>query len=79
MTLDPRWATFLVLFIAILNFLAGAGPQLTDLGMTPDGIKHLIAGINLSGGVLGIIASFLAGVPSKDSTTGFIVKPPAKP
>jgi len=79
MTLDPRWAIFLTLFIAILNFLSGATSSFTDLGMSPIEVKHLMAAINLTAGILGIIATVLTGIPSKDSKTGFIVKGPDKP
>jgi len=78
-TIDPRWATFMVIAIALGNFLAGATAQWTDLGLTADQIKHGVAAWNLGGGALGIIAGFLAGVPSKDSQTGFIIKAPPKP
>lgn len=78
MTIDPRWAIFLTLFITILNFLSGAGSSFTDLGMTPTDVKHVMAAINLGAGILGIIATVLTGLPSKDNQTGFIVKGPPK-
>lgn len=79
MTIDPRWAVGLTLFIAILNFLSGATTSFTDLGLSPVDVKHLMAAINLAAGILGIIATVLTGIPSKDNKTGFIVKGPDKP
>lgn len=79
MTIDPRWATFLTLFIAVLNFLTGAGTQFTDLGMSAAQLKATMALITLLAGILGLINTILVGIPSKDNTTGFLVKGPPKP
>lgn len=79
MTIDPRWSIFLSLFLAILGFLAGAGSQFTDLGLQPAMVKALLSLITLALGIGNAINAVLAGIPSKDNTTGFIVKGPPKP
>lgn len=79
MTLDPRWAIGLTLFIAILNFLSGMGSQFTDLGLDAQHLKALMALISIFAGILGIVNTVLTGIPSKDNKTGFIVKGPDKP
>ena len=74
MTLDPRWSIFLSLGLAILGFLAGAGSQFTDLGLSPTAVKATLSLITLCLGIGNAVNAVLAGIPSKDSTTGFIVK-----
>ncbi len=79
MTLDPRWSIFLSLSLAILAFLSGAGASLTDLGLQPPQVKALLALITLLLGVGNAVLAVLTGIPSKDNTTGFLVKGPPKP
>ncbi len=79
MTLDPRWSIFLSLSLAILAFLSGAGASLTDLGLQPAQVKALLALITLLLGVGNAVLAVLTGIPSKDNTTGFLVKGPPKP
>lgn len=78
MTLDPRWSIVLSLVLAILGFLAGAGSQFADLGLQPETVKALQALILLILGVGNAVNAVLTGIPSKDNTTGFIVKGPPK-
>ena len=81
MTVDPRWSFFLSLFIAILNFFGGASAQFTDLGLTPTTVKVILAAIALVTGILSLVNTALAAIPSKDKTTGFDLAPkdPNKP
>lgn len=79
MTLDPRWAIGLALVIALLNYLTGIGSLLTDLGLPPTTVKAVMAIINIFSGMLATVSAVLAGIPSKDNKTGFIVKGPDKP
>lgn len=74
MTLDPRWSMFLSLGLAILGFLAGAGSQFTDLGMSPTAVKAALSLCTLLLGIGNAVNAVLAGIPSKDATTGFLVK-----
>ena len=39
MTLDPRWSICLSLVLAVLAYLAGIGPLLTDLGLSAVHVK----------------------------------------
>lgn len=79
MTVDPRWSIFLSLGLAILGFLAGAGSQFTDLGLDPHTVKALLSLCTLLLGIGNAVNAVLAGIPSKDNQTGFIVKGPPKP
>ncbi len=79
MTLDPRWSIFLSLSLAILAFLAGASSALTDLGLQPAQVKGILSVVTLMLGVGNAVNAVLTGIPSKDSTTGFLVKAPPKP
>lgn len=79
MTLDPRWSIFLGLFITILAYLGAAGALLIDMGMDAVQEKKVIAGVLFLFGLLNNIQTFLTGVPSKNSTTGFLVSPPKPP
>ena len=79
MTLDPRWSIFLGLFITILAYVGAAGALLIDMGMDATQEKRIIAGVLFLFGLLNTIQTFLTGVPSKNSTTGFLVSPPAVP
>ena len=79
MTLDPRWSIFLSLFLAICGVLAGSSGTLSDLGLDPHQAKAIIAVVTLFMGIGNAVNAVLAGIPSKDSTTGFIVKGRPKP
>ncbi len=74
MNLDPRWSIFLSIGLAILAFLAGASSTLVDTGLDPVTVKHVLAWSTLVLGVGNCINAVLTGIPSKDNTTGFIVK-----
>ncbi len=78
MTLDPRWSIFLSISLAILAFLSGASATLVDTGLDPATVKHLLAWATLILGVGNCVNAVLTGIPSKDSSTGFIVKAPPK-
>ncbi len=78
MTLDPRWSIFLSLSLAVLAFLAGAGSQLTDLGLQPTQVKAILSIITIFLGIGNAVNAVLSGIPSKDNQTGFIVKGPPK-
>jgi hypothetical protein len=77
MTIDPRYSIFLSLGLAILGFIAGAGAQFADLGMQPQTVKAILAFTTLLLGVGNAVNAVLAGIPAPNSTTGFIVGPPA--
>ena len=76
MTLDPRWSICLSLVLAVLAYLAGIGPLLTDLGLSAVQVKVAMALISIMVGLGNTVNAVLAGIPSKNSTTGFIVSPP---
>lgn len=78
MTLDPRWSIALSLIIALLGYAAGIGSQLTDAGLDPNTVKHILSWSGIVSGLLATVNAVLTGIPSKDSTTGFIVKGPSK-
>lgn len=78
MTIDPRYSIFLSLALAIMGFLAGAGSQFTDLGMQPQTVRALLALLTLFIGMGNAVNAVLAGIPAPNSTTGFLIKPPAK-
>jgi hypothetical protein len=67
MTIDPRWSFFLSLGIAVLNFFAGSAAQFTDLGMDQQTVKFILAAIALVTGVLALINTALAAIPSKNT------------
>ena len=76
MTIDPRWSIFLGLFISILAYVGAAGALLLDMGLDATMEKRLIACVLFTFGLLNTVQTFLTGVPSKNSTTGFLVSPP---
>ena len=78
MTIDPRWSIFLSISLALLAFLAGAGSQLTDLGLQPPTVKAILAMVTLFLGFGNAVNAVLTGIPSKDNHTGFIVSGPPK-
>jgi hypothetical protein len=67
MTVDPRWSFFLSLFISVLNFFAGSAAQFTDLGMEQTTVKFILAAIALVTGVLSLVNTALAAIPSKNT------------
>ena len=76
MTVDPRWSFFLSLFISILNFLASATAQWIGLGLTQATITAILSLIFLVTGVLGLINTALAAIPSAPGQTkGFYLGP----
>lgn len=77
MTLDPRWAIGLSLVISFWNFFTSYS-GLSDLGIDPVTLKHIVAWGGLIIGFAGIANAMLAGIPSKDNKTGFIFKGPDK-
>lgn len=79
MTVDPRWSIYLGLFLSILGYLAGVGALLTDAGLEAHTVKVVMAIIMIIFGIGNSVNSFLAGIPSKNNTTGFIVKGPPPP
>lgn len=79
MTIDPRWSMALGLLLALMGYFAGIGGLLTDAGLDPVFAKHLLSWVLIAFGALSTVNTFLAGIPSKNSTTGFLVSPPTKP
>lgn len=78
MTLDPRWSIGLALFLALLGYLAGVGSLLSDaLGLDPLTAKRITSIIVLLLGAGNTVNAVLTGIPSKNSTTGFIVSAPS--
>lgn len=78
MTIDPRWSIFGSLGLALLAYFVGVGGLLTDAGWDPTMIKHVMAYMTILLGAGNTIVAVLTGIPSKDNTTGFIVKGPPK-
>ena len=78
MTLDPRWSIFLSLSLAILGVLAGGASQFSDLGLDVHVVKAIQAAIILLLGIGNAVNTVLTGIPSKDSTKGFLVSAPPK-
>ncbi len=78
MTLDPRWSIVLAATLALMGYVASAGSTFTDMGLDPATIKKVLAGITLLMGAGNTVLAVLTGIPSKDNTTGFIVKGPPK-
>ncbi len=76
MQIDPRWSIALSLILAVLAYVAGASATLVDTGMDPAHVKVLLAWVTLVLGVGNTINAVLTGIPSKDNTTGFIIKGP---
>jgi hypothetical protein len=76
MTIDPRWSIALSLGLAILAFLSGASATLTDTGLDPITVKHLLAWTTLITGIGNCVNAVLTGIPAKDNQTGFIIKGP---
>ncbi len=79
MTIDPRWSIFLSLTLSVMAFMAGAGSSLTDLGLQPAQVKAILALITILLGIGNAVNAVLTGIPSKDNTTGFLIKGPPKP
>ncbi len=79
MTLDPRWSIFLGLALALMGYFAGIAGLLTDAGWDPVLVKHVLSYTLILFGALNTVQAFISGVPSKNSTTGFIVSPPKPP
>ncbi len=76
MQIDPRWSIALSLILAVLAYVAGASATLVDTGMDPAHVKIFLAWVTLILGVGNTINAVLTGIPSKDNTTGFIIKGP---
>jgi hypothetical protein len=72
MTIDPRWCIFLSLALAIMQFLGTASAQLVDAGIDPVSVKHMLAWFSIFAGVGNLVVAALAGIPSKDNTTGML-------
>ena len=72
MTIDPRWCIFISLGLAIMQFLGTASAQLIDAGMNPTTVKHFLAWLSIFSGVGNLVVAALAGIPSKDNTTGML-------
>jgi hypothetical protein len=67
MTIDPRFSFFLSLFISILNFLAGGTAQFSALGLDTSTINVILASITLVTGILSLVNTALAAIPSKST------------
>ena len=78
MTVDPRWSFFLSLFISILNFLAGSTAQFVALGISQTTLTAILATVTLATGVLSLVNTALAAIPSRDAHTGFYLAPKDK-
>jgi len=75
MTVDPRWSFWLSMSLAVCGFLAGAGSQFTDLGLSPTIVKAALALITLTMGIGNAVNAVLAAIPSKDAQKGFYLGP----
>ena len=78
MTIDPRWSIALAIAIALISYVAGAGALLTQAGADPGTVTKWVAICSLLTGALSTINAVLTGIPSKDNSTGFIIKGPPK-
>ena len=78
MTIDPRWSIFLSVALAVLAFLSSSSGLLVDTGMDPVQVKHFLAWSALVNGIGNCVNAVLTGIPSKDNSTGFIIKGPPK-
>lgn len=76
MTIDPRWSIFLALALALLSYLVGIGSLLTDAGLDPVTTKRILAVISIFLGMGNTVNAVLSGIPSKNNTTGFLIKAP---
>ena len=47
MTVDLKWILILSMVLAVLGFLVGAGSNFTDLGLSPAGVKAVLAALGL--------------------------------
>ena len=72
MTIDPRWAIFISLALAIMQFTSASTSLLTDMGFSPVEIKRMLAWMQYFGGVGNLVVAALAGIPSKNNTTGML-------
>jgi hypothetical protein len=79
MHIDPRWSFFLSLFISILNFLAGSTAQFAALGLNTNTVNVILAMVTLVTGILSLINTALAAIPSKAGQTAGFYLGPAKP
>lgn len=79
MTIDPRWSIYLSLTLSVLGILAGSSTQFSDLGMSPHTTKAILALVTLLLGIGNAVNAVLTGIPSKDNSTGFLVKGPPPP
>lgn len=78
MTIDPRWSIILSLLLGIVGFIV-AIPDWANSGIDPTTVKHLVWWLGVGVGIGNIINAGLAGIPSKDNQTGFLIKgPPPK-
>lgn len=80
MTIDPRFSFWLSIVLAVLAVLAGAGSQYSDLGLSPEHVKAVLAGFVLLMGVGNAINAVLAAIPSKsdpDAAKQFYLGPKA--
>jgi len=76
MTVDPRWSFWLSITLSIVGFLSGAGAQFTDLGLSPTGVKAVLAICALVVGVGNALNAVLAAIPSAaGQTQGFYLGP----
>lgn len=67
-----------------MQFTTTSTTTLIDMGLDPTTVKRLLAGFSYFGGVGNLIVAALAGIPSKDNTTGMLTntllhKEPPKP
>ena len=74
-TLDPRFSIFLSIGLAAIGFMV-ALPDWSGSGIDPATVKHIVWWGGVVGGIGNIINAALAGVPSKNNYTGFIIKAP---
>jgi hypothetical protein len=65
MTIDPRYSVILSLFLAIMSFLSGASANLTDAGLDPLTVKHVLAWVAILVGIGNCINAVLGAIPSK--------------
>ena len=70
MTIDPRIGFWLGIVLALIGVMAGAGSQLTDLGLSPAEVKAILAASNLLMAAGSALSAVLHAIPaSKPDTT----------
>jgi len=55
-----------------MQFFTTSSALLIDTGMDPVTVKHMLAWFSIFSGIGNLVVAALAGIPSKDNTTGML-------